>query len=39
MDELFGTADFSGIEDVGVAAQKGDVEKSQPTHVEQVPKT
>ncbi|KAK5304429.1 hypothetical protein LTR99_004885 [Exophiala xenobiotica] len=28
MDELFGTTDFSGIEDVGMAAQhaKGDIE-------------
>lgn len=38
MDELFGTADFSGIEDVGVAASKGDLEKAQIGHVEQVPK-
>lgn len=29
MDELFGTADFSEIDDVGFAAQKGDMEKAQ----------
>jgi hypothetical protein len=36
MDELFGTADFSGIDDVGIAAQKGDMEKAQGVHVEQI---
>lgn len=28
MDELFGTASFQGIEDVGVAAQTGHIEKA-----------
>ena len=36
MDELFGTADLSGVDDVGVAAQKGDMEKAHGVHIEQV---
>jgi len=32
MDELFGVTDFSGVEDVGVAAHKGDIEA---VHIEE----
>lgn len=34
MDEIFGTTNFSGIEDVGVAAKRGDLEKAEGLHVE-----
>ena len=34
MDEIFGTTNFSGIEDVGVAARQGDLEKAAGMHVE-----
>lgn len=34
MDELFGTASFAGIEDVGVAAQAGKVSDGDVVHVE-----
>ena len=35
MDELFGTVDYSEVEDLGMAAHKGDVEKPAGVHVEQ----
>lgn len=33
MDEIFGTADLSGIEDVGIAAQKQAVHAHEVEHV------
>lgn len=34
MDEIFGTTNFSGVEDLGVAAHHGSLEKSADVHVE-----
>ena len=34
MDEIFGTTNFSGIEDVGIAAKKGDLEKADHAQLE-----
>jgi hypothetical protein len=34
MDEIFGTTNFAGLEDVGAAGNHGDVEKSGQMHVE-----